>query len=70
MNVQQFIADELGLPISEVKPDSSIRLLITDSLEMVYLMQELECKYGVVIPSEQIGRFLTVGDIISFLEPN
>jgi len=70
MNIQQFIADELGLPISEVKPDSSIRLLITDSLEMVYLMQELECKYGVAIPSEQIGRFLTVGDIISFLEPN
>lgn len=66
--VTALVADEFGLDDSEVKADSKLRSLATDSLELLNLSLELEEEFGIDISDEDMHRFSTVGDVISYLE--
>lgn len=39
-----------------------------DSLDVAALMLELEERYNVEIPDEELGNLVTVGDIAAYLE--
>jgi acyl carrier protein len=64
--VQKVAAEELGLELSEIKPDSSFRALGADSLEMVSLLNALEDEFGIQIPDDDFQKILTVQDAAAY----
>lgn len=62
------IAREFCLSDSEVEMDSSLRDLVTDSLELVNLQLELEAEFEIEIPDEEMQKLATVKDIVDYVE--
>jgi acyl carrier protein len=48
--IRQVALDELGIAEEEVMPETTLNSLVTDSLEMVSLIQTLEDALGCEIP--------------------
>ena len=54
---------------SDVKPEARIQKdLGADSLDILQLLMKLEDTYGYTIPDEELAKFETVGDVLSFLQ--
>lgn len=73
MNIcQQKITDiivrELDVDASEVKLDTPLVSLVTDSLEMANLILELEAEFGCEISDEAAQKFVTVKHAVEYLE--
>ena len=59
-----IVADRLGVEFSEVTPEATILDdLGADSLDVVELVMELEEKFDIEIPDEDVERMRTVGDM-------
>lgn len=65
-----IIADTLGVSEHEVRPETVLRSLTTDSLELIFLIQELEIKGGIIISDEEVQNIYTVNDILTRMVPN
>lgn len=52
----------------EVTEDSKIADLGLDSLDTVEMMLEIEEKFNITIPDNDFEKFVTVGDIVKYLE--
>lgn len=63
--IRAVAVDELGVSAAEVMPETTFVSLVTDSLEMVSLIQTLEDKLGIDIPD--CGLF-TVADLVKYAE--
>ena len=50
--MQSLIKDDLG----------------ADSVDILQLLMTLEEEHGIVIPDEKLAKFVTVGDIVEYLE--
>ena len=69
--VSKMISDHLGVDQNSVKVNDNLyKDLGADSLDAVELVMAIEEEYGVEISDEKIDEFITVGDIIKFLEEN
>ena len=67
--VIKVIAEQLSIEESKITPQSSlVDDLKADSLDVAALMLELEERYNVEIPDEELGSLVTVGDIAAYLE--
>jgi len=67
--VKGIIAEQLGVKVEEVKPESSfVDDLGADSLDTVELVMALEEEFGVEIPDEDAEKLNSVGDAISYIE--
>ena len=67
--VIKVIAEQLIIEESKITPQSSlVDDLKADSLDVAALMLELEERYNVEIPDEELGNLVTVGDIAAYLE--
>ncbi len=67
--VKETIVSTLGCSADEVTLEAKITDdLGADSLDAVELSMALEEEMGVSIPDDQLAQFVTVGDIVSFLE--
>lgn len=67
--VIKVIAEQLSIEESKITPESSlVDDLKADSLDVAALMLELEERYNVEIPDEELGSLVTVGDIAAYLE--
>ena len=67
--VIKVIAEQLSIEESKITPQSSlVDDLKADSLDVAALMLELEERYNVEIPDEELGNLVTVGDISAYLE--
>ena len=65
----KVIAEQLSIEESKITPQSSlVDDLKADSLDVAALMLELEERYNVEIPDEELGNLVTVGDIAAYLE--
>jgi len=62
--VQQLYLDE----DAEVTRDSEIKALGADSLDIMSMLMEIEDTYGIKIPDDKLASFVTVGDIVDYLE--
>lgn len=63
------LADKLSKDESEIKLESNIKDdLGADSLDMVEVVMGLEDEFGIEVPEEDLGKILTVGDIVKYLE--
>ena len=67
--VKAALAKQLRISEDKIEPSSKIKDdLGADSLDVLELLMDLEENFGITIPDEELGRFETVQDIVSFLE--
>ena len=67
--LQEIIAEKLGLSAEEVQPEKSLKDdLKADSLDLFEMVMALEDEYSVEIPAEDLQNLLTVGDVMKYLK--
>ncbi len=67
--MKELIAEGLNIDESKITETSSFKDdLGADSLDLFELVMSLEDKYDVEIPSEELEKLLTVGDVIKYIE--
>jgi len=67
--VKRLLIKELRLKDVEVTPESRIKEdLHADSLSVLTLLMTIEEEYNITIPDEELMKFRTVGDVVTFLE--
>ena len=67
--VIEVVADRLGKPVDEVKPESNfVEDLDADSLDLVELIMALEDEYDVTIPDEDAQNIRTISDAVTYIE--
>ena len=68
-DVKKLLIEQLHLKDVEVTPDSKIKDdLGADSLDVLQLLMTIEEDHGIVIPDEELAAFVTVGDIVDYME--
>ncbi len=67
--IREAIAEQLSIPVENITEDTRlIEDLKADSLDIVELVMDLEQRYNIEIPDEELVRIKTVGDIVKFVE--
>ena len=67
--MKSIIAEQLNIDASEISLESSFKDdLNADSLDLFEMVMVLEDNYGVEIPSEDLEKLLTVGDVVNYLK--
>ena len=66
--IQELVADGLGVDASEVVESASFKDdLGADSLDLFELVMAFEDEFGVKIPTEDLEKINTVGDVIEYI---
>ena len=67
--VQRILAKQLRIADpSTITPESQIKKLGADSLDILQLLMRIEDDYGIVIPDEELATFVTVADVVAYLD--
>ena len=67
--VKEIIQEQLNLDGVEITEESSFKDdLGADSLDLFELVMAFEEEYGIEIPSEDLEKLETVGDVIRYLK--
>ncbi len=67
--VKKLLVDELQIDASTITPEAELSAdLGINSIELANLVMICEDKFDLTIDDEDLHRFLTVGDIVNFLE--
>lgn len=67
--VKKILVEELQIDPSTITPEAELSAdLGINSIELANLVMLCEDKFDITIDDEDIHRFLTVGDVVSFLE--
>lgn len=67
--VKEILARQLRVSPDRVTMDAQIkRDLGADSVDILQLLMRLEDDYGIVIPDQELAKFETVGDVVTFLD--
>lgn len=66
--VKTILARQLRIAPEKVTLDAQIkRDLGADSIDILQLLMRLEDDYGIVIPDQELAKFETVNDVVTFL---
>ncbi len=69
--IRRAIAEQLNVPEENITLETRfIEDLKADSLDLVELVMDLEDRYGVEIPDEQLAEVKTVGQIVEIINNN
>ncbi len=67
--IADIIREQLNLDDVEITEDTSFKDdLQADSLDLFELVMAFEEEYGIEIPSEDLEKFSTVGDIMEYIK--
>lgn len=67
--MKELIAEQLGVDSADVAPEKSLKDdLNADSLDLFELVTNLEDTYEIEIPSDDLEKMVTVGDVIDYLK--
>ena len=67
--VQAILAKQLRKDPALITPESNIKKdLGADSIDILQLLMRIEDQYGLVIPDESLATFVTVDDVVRYLE--
>ena len=67
--LKEIIAEKLGVEVEEIKEDSRFKEdLKADSLDLFELVMAIEEEFGNSIPSEDLEKLVTVGDVIGYMK--
>ena len=66
--IKKMVADNLGVEESKITENASFKDdLGEDSLDLFELKMALEDEYGIEIPSEDLEKIVTVGDVVEYV---
>ena len=65
--VAQIIADKLKIDASSVKPESTLKDLGADSLDLVEIIMKVEEQFGIEIDDEKAEHLKNVGEFVSYI---
>lgn len=69
--VKDIVANQLGVDIDSITPESSfIEELGADSLDVVELIMALETEFDLEIPEDEAENVSTVGDVVEYIKAN
>ncbi len=69
--VREIICDQLDLEEDAVTMESNIvDDFDADSLDVVDLVMTLEDEFAIEVPDDKIENFVTVGDVVRFIDDN
>ena len=67
--MKEIIAEQLSTEAEEITLETSFKEdLGADSLDLFELVMALEDEYSVEIPSEDLEKLATVGDVVNYLK--
>lgn len=67
--IADIIREQLNLDDVEITEDTSFKDdLQADSLDLFELVMAFEEEYGIEIPSEDLEKFATVGDVVDYIK--
>ena len=67
--IKEMVAEQLNTEAADLTAETSFKDdLGADSLDLFELVMSLEDKYDVEIPSEELEKLLTVGDVMKYIE--
>ena len=67
--VTEILRKQLKLGDRPVSSESRIKEdLGADSLDVLQLLMTIEEEKGITVPDEELAKFLTVGDVVKYLE--
>ncbi len=67
--LKEIIADKLSAEISDITEESRFKEdLQADSLDLFELVMAIEEEFDTSIPSEDLEKILTVGDVIEYMK--
>ena len=67
--VKELVVEKLDVEPSQVTMDTDImKDLEADSLDAVEIILGVEEEYGIEIPDEDADNFVTVGDIVKYID--
>ena len=67
--VKTILARQLRIAPERVTLDAQIKKdLGADSVDILQLLMRLEDDYGIVIPDQELTKFETVNDVVTFLD--
>ena len=66
----ELAANVMGVDITEISLETAYKEFAPwDSITFLRLVMELEDEYGLLIPMERFGEFLTLGDFYKLAHP-
>ena len=69
--VKEMLINDLAENAYEIKPEAElINDLGINSLELADLILLCEEKFGIEVKDDDIHKFITVGDVVAYLEEN
>ena len=67
--VKTILARQLRISPERVTLEAQIKTdLGADSVDILQLLMRLEDDYGIVIPDQELAKFETVNDVVTFLD--
>ena len=67
--IREIVSDQLNVDEEVIQMETSFKEdLGADSLDLFELVMSLEEEYGIEIPTEDLEKILTVGDVIAYLK--
>ena len=67
--LKTLLVEELQLNADDIKPESELANdLGINSIELADLIMLCEDKFGVTIEDEDLHKFVTIADVVSYLE--
>ena len=67
--IKELIVDSLGIEEDQITMEASFKEdLKVDSLDLFEMVMSLEDEFGVVIPTEELEKMVTVGDVVNYIE--
>ena len=65
--ISEIVADQLGITPDTITRETTFGDLDADSLDVVEVIMALEDEFGTEIPSEDLEKLNTVGDVMNYL---
>ena len=67
--IKELIVDSLGIEEDQITMEASFEEdLKVDSLDLFEMVMSLEDEFGVEIPTEELEKMVTVGDVVNYIE--
>ena len=67
--MRQMLADQLNIDVDQITLETSFKDdLGADSLDLFELVMALEDEYKIEIPTEELQKIETVGDVVDYLK--
>ena len=67
--LKNLLVEELQLDPEEIKPESELANdLGINSIELADMVMLCEDKFGIEIQDNEIHKFVTIGDVVAYLE--